>query len=90
MAIVRLKIDLSGTVGAEAWNNLRQFDEIESASFGPQFGSSGECKHGAKAPHLKGEWMAAEIRLRTPLLAQYAVAHYLEQNRVLDADVVEN
>ena len=26
---------------------------------------------------------------RLPLLAQYAVAHYLEQERVLDADVVE-
>jgi len=26
---------------------------------------------------------------QTPLLAQYAVSHYLEQPRVLDADVVE-
>jgi hypothetical protein len=33
--------------------------------------------------------MGAEIRVQTPLLAQYAVAHYLEQERVLDADVVE-
>jgi len=36
-----------------------------------------------------GEWIGAEIRLQTPLLAQYAVSHYLEQDRVLDADVVE-
>ena len=27
--------------------------------------------------------------LQTPLLAQYAVSHYLEQDRVLDADVVD-
>jgi hypothetical protein len=27
------------------------------------------------------------ITLRDPLLAQYAVSHYLEQDRVLDADV---
>jgi hypothetical protein len=27
--------------------------------------------------------------LQTPLLAQYAVSHYLEQDRVLDADVLE-
>ncbi len=87
MAIVRLKIDVSGTVGNEAWHKLRQYDEIQSAGFGPQFGSSGTCKHPANSPHLKGEWVGAEIRLQTPLLAQYAVAHYLEQNRVLDADV---
>lgn len=89
MATVRLKIDVSGTVGDEAWRQLKQFDEIQSAAFGPQFGCGGGCKHPATAPHAKGEWIGAEIRLQTPLLAQYAVSHYLEQNRVLDADVVE-
>lgn len=89
MAIVRLKIDVSGTRGDEAWTNLQQFDQIQSASFGPQFGSSGPCKHAVYEPHAKGEWIGAEIRLQTPLLAQYAVSHYLEQERVLDADVVE-
>ena len=89
MAKVRLKIDLSGTVGDEAWRQLKQFDEIQGAAFGPQFGSSGNCGHSASAPHPKGEWAGAEIRLQTPLLAQYAVSHYLEQERVLDADVVE-
>lgn len=90
MAIVKLKIDVSGTVGNEAWHKLRQFDEIQTASFGPQFGSSGPCNHAITSPHMKGEWVGAEIRLQTPLLAQYAVSHYLEQDRVLDADVVEN
>ena len=89
MSIVRLKIDVSGTVGDQAWRELRQFDEIQSAAFGPKFGSSGLCKHPANAPHTKGEWIGAEIRLQTPLLAQYAISHYLEQDRVLDADVVE-
>ena len=90
MAIVRLKIDVSGTVGDEAWRQLKQFDQIQSADFGPQFGSGGRCNHPLSAPHGKGEWIGAEIRLQTPLLAQYAVSHYLEQERVLDADVVEN
>ena len=45
--------------------------------------------HPANSPHGKGEWIGAEIRVQTPLLAQYAVSHYLEQGRVLDADVVE-
>jgi hypothetical protein len=89
MAIVKLKIDVSGTIGDEAWRNLKQYDEIQSASFGPQFGSSGTCQHAPGTPHAKGEWIGAEIKLQTPLLAQYAVSHYLEQDRVLDADVVE-
>ena len=86
MAKLRLKVDVSGTIGDEAWKNLRQYDEIKSAAFGPQFGSSG-CKHDASARHAKGEWIGAEIELQTPLLAQYAMSHYLEQERVLDADV---
>ncbi|MBV8476733.1 MAG: hypothetical protein JO266_11360 [Acidobacteria bacterium] len=89
VAIVKLKIDVSGTLGLEVWHNLRQFAEIQSARFGPRFGSSGDCKHPSDSPHPKGEWVGAEIRLATPLLAQYAVSHYLEQDRVLDADVAE-
>jgi hypothetical protein len=89
MAIVRLKIDVSGTKGDEAWRAIQQFDEIQSAAFGPKFGSSGPCKHAPDEPHKKGEWIGAEVRLQTPLLAQYAVSHYLEQPRVLDADVID-
>ena len=86
MAKVRLKIDVSGTVSDQAWRGIKQFDPIQSAEFGTQFGSSA-CKHPADAPHAKGEWIGALITLRDPLLAQYAVSHYLEQDRVLDADV---
>ncbi len=88
MATVRLKIDLAGTRGDEAWRGLQHFGEIQSASYGTEFGSSGPCKHPSDQSHTKGEWRGAEIRLQTPLLAQYAVSHYLEQPRVLDADVV--
>jgi len=86
-AVVKLRIDVAGTTGDEAWRRLRHFDEIQSASFGPQYGSSGECRHSPEAPHARGEWRGALIRLETPLLAQYAVSHYLEQERVIDADV---
>lgn len=89
MSLIRLKIDVAGTVGDEAWRELKQFDQIQNAAFGPKFGSSAPCHHSVDAPHRKGEWIGAEIRLQTPLLAQYAVSHYLEQDRVLDADVVE-
>jgi hypothetical protein len=89
MALVRLKIDVAGTIGDQAWRDLKQFDQIQNAAFGPKFGSGGPCNHPPHASHGKGEWVGAEIRVQTPLLAQYAVAHYLEQERVLDADVVE-
>lgn len=89
MSTVRLKIDVSGTTGDQAFRNLKPFDEMQSAAFGPAFGSSGDCKHPAGEPHPKGEWIGAEIKVKTPLLAQYAVSHYLEQDRVLDADVID-
>ena len=89
MPLVRLKIDVSGTVGDAAWRELKQFDQIQSAAFGPDYGASASCKPPPNAPHGKGEWIGAEIQVQTPLLAQYAVSHYLEQERVLDADVVE-
>ena len=99
MTVVKLKIDVSGTLGDAAFRNLQHFDQIESANFGPQFGygrtpktmspGAGACDHPASLPHPAGEWVGAEIRLQTPLLAQYAVSHYLHQERVLDADVIE-
>jgi hypothetical protein len=87
MVRVRLKIDVSGTVGDEAWRRIKQFDPIQHAVFGPDVGASGPCQHAPNAPHLQGEWTAAVISVANPLLAQYAVSHYLEQERVLDADV---
>ena len=89
MTAIRLKIDVSRTVGDQAFRDLKQFDESVSASFGPKFGSSGECKHAPDTPHARGEWIGAEVELQTPLLAQYAISHYLEQDRVLDADVAD-
>jgi hypothetical protein len=102
MSIVRLKIDVAGTAGDEAWREIKQFDQIQSADFGPQFGNGGippshaitaastvPPREARRNSYPKGAWIGAEIRLLTPLLAQYAVSHYLEQERVLDADVVE-
>jgi hypothetical protein len=102
MSTVRLKIDVSATVSDEAWREIQQFDQIQSANFGPHFGSGGLSpspvgtaassalpSEARRSPYPKGAWIGAEIKLQTPLLAQYAVSHYLEQERVLDADVVE-
>lgn len=88
MFTVKLTIDVSGSVGNEAWSRLCQFEPVEAAVFGDHLGSGGACNHLPDVPHQPGEWISAEIQVETPLLAQYAMAHYLEQDRVLDADVV--
>jgi hypothetical protein len=89
MPAVKLKIDVSGTVGDEAWRGLSAFDQMLSAHFGPEFGAGGPCRHAANAPHARGEWVGAKVVVANSLLAQYAVSHYLEQERVLDADIEE-
>ena len=55
MSTVRLRIDVSGTIGDQAWRTLQQFDPIQKAAFGPQFGSSGPEKHPPTEPHAKGD-----------------------------------
>jgi hypothetical protein len=87
MPLLKLRIDVSGTIGDEAWQSLRHFDEAEAGGFGPRYGSSGECAHPPGEPHSAGEWVGARVKIADPLLAQYAVSHYLEQERVLDVDV---
>lgn len=87
MATVRVKIDIAGTIGDEAWRGLRPFDQAQSAVYAAEQGGSGPCKHPAGTPHTAGEWRIARVTVATYLLAQYAVRHYLEQDRVLDADI---
>ncbi len=87
MPIVRLKIDLAGTVGEDAWRRLRHFGEAQAVFFGPEFGTSGPCLHPPDAPHARGEWRGAEVLVANRLMAEYAVSHYLEQDGVLDADI---
>jgi hypothetical protein len=89
MPVVKLKLDVGGTIGHEAWLALQQFPENQGAFFGPEFGASGVCRHPANIPHPKGEWIGAEVLVATSLLAQYAMSHYLEQDRVLDVDIEE-
>jgi hypothetical protein len=86
MPVVRLRIDISGSLGESAWRDIHQFRKAQAAFFGPEFGASGPCEHAPGAPHLRGEWWGAEILVASDLLAQYAITHYLEQERVLDAD----
>ncbi len=87
MAVLRLKIDVGGTRGDEAWNEIQQFQEIERASFGPQHGSSPNYERGAGVMHRDGEWCGAVVRFPADFVAQFAMPHYLEQKRVIDATI---
>lgn len=87
MPIVRVKLDVSGTLGDDAWRTLRPFEHAQQMAYGPAVGSSGPCGHPPEEPHRPGEWQAARITVPDHLLAQYAVRHFLEQQRVLDADI---
>ena len=85
MTRIRLRIDVAGTVGTQAWDQLRHYEEVAGGRFGPDEGSSGECRHLPDQPHLRGEWIGAVALVEKYLLAEYAVAHYLKQPRILDA-----
>jgi hypothetical protein len=87
MATVRVKIDVAGTLGDEAWRRIRPFDQAQAVVYGAEVGGSGACAHSPEEPHRAGEWRVARVTVPTYLLAQYAVRHYLEQDRVLDADI---
>ena len=84
---ISIKIDLGGTVENEAWESLKHFDEIVESDFGHQYGSSGPCRHPADRPHPPGEWRGAFIRVER-FLAEFALPHYLDQPRVLDAEIL--
>jgi hypothetical protein len=83
--IIRMKIDIGGTRGHEAWNGIRQFDDATSVRFGPEEGNSGKCQHSPGDPHYTGEWWGAVVVIDDNFLAEYALPHYLEQPRVMDA-----
>ena len=84
MRKLRLQIDISGTTGNEAWESLDHFSEIQSGHCSPEEGSSSPCRHEQGKPHLAGEWWGAVVTLES-FLAEYALPHYLNQPRVLDA-----
>lgn len=85
MTRIRLEIDIGGTVGTEAWDRMKHYEEATAGWFGPEEGSSGPCDHLPEEPHGEGEWCCGVVLVEQHLLAEYAIAHYLEQPRVKDA-----
>ncbi len=82
MRLVRVKVDISGTQEDEAWTAMSHFTEVEPRKQVFRL----FCGHDPKQQHPPGEWGEATLEFED-FIAEYAVAHYLKQPRVLDADV---
>jgi len=82
MKLVRVKVDISGTFGSEAWSSIRRFEEVEPRDEVFRL----FCGHGDDQLHAAGEWGEATLSYED-FIAEYAVAHYLKQPGVIDADV---
>jgi hypothetical protein len=82
MKLVRVKVNIGGTFGTEAWTSLRHFEEVEPhETIFRLF-----CGHAEDELHAPGEWGEATLAFED-FIAEYAVAHYLKQPGVIDADI---
>ena len=82
MKLVRVKVDIGATQGDQAWTNMRHFEEVEPhEEIFRLF-----CGHRPDQWHQPGEWGEATLKFED-FIAEYAVAHYLKQDRVIDADI---
>jgi len=80
--IVRVRVDIGGTQGDQAWASLRHFEEVEPCEATFRL----FCGHGPNELHRPGEWGEATLKFED-FIAEYALAHYLRQKSVIDADV---
>ena len=82
MKLVRVKVDIGGTHGDEAWTKMRHFEEVDP----PETVFRLFCGHDPDALHADGEWGEATLKFED-FIAEYAVAFYVKQRGVIDADV---
>ena len=82
MKLVRVRVDIGGTLGDEAWTGMRHFEEVEPREAVFRL----FCGHGPDKQHTDGEWGEATLQFED-FIAEYAVAFYLKQRGVIDADV---
>ena len=82
MKLVRVKVDIEGTYGDAAWTSMPHFEEVEPREAIFRL----FCGHQPHELHEPGEWGEATLKFED-FIAEYAVAHYLKQPGVIDADV---
>ena len=82
MKLVRVKVDIGVTHGDEVWTGMPHFEEVEPR--GTVFRLF--CGHDPDELHPEGEWGEATLKFED-FIAEYAVAFYVKQRGVIDADV---
>ncbi|MBI3696913.1 MAG: hypothetical protein HY238_19025 [Acidobacteria bacterium] len=82
MKLVRVKVDIGGTRRDDAWTGMRHFEEVEPREAVFRL----FCGHNPDELHPEGEWGEATLKFED-FIAEYAVAFYLKQRGVIDADV---
>ena len=82
MKLVRVKVDIAGTYRDDAWVGLPHFEEVEPREAVFRL----FCGHEPNELHPEGEWGEATLQFED-FIAEYAVAFYLKQPGVIDADV---
>ena len=82
MKLVRVKVDIGGTRGDEAWTALRKFEEVPPHEEVFRL----FCGHHPGRPHDPGEWGEATLKFED-FIAEYALAHYIKQKGVIDAAI---
>ena len=85
---MKLTIDVSGSVAMRRGAGSVSSNRLSLPFSATVWKVLAHATTGGTCPTPPGEWISAKIQVETSLLAQYAMAHYLEQDRVLDADVV--
>ena len=74
MKLVRVKVDIGGTYGPEAWTSMRHFEEVETREEVFRL----FCGHEPHQLHDPGEWGEATLKFEE-FIAEYALAHFMKQ-----------
>ncbi len=82
MKLVRVKLDIAGTQGDQVWKDMQHYEEVEPRQCVFRL----FCGHGANEIHGPGEWGEATLSFED-FIAEYALAHYLRQPRVINAEI---
>ncbi len=80
MKKIYLELDVSGTLGDDAWNEIEQPKGFISADF--QGTGDVACDHTAKKKHSEGEWREVLVRVEAPCFEE-AVDYYKKNDRIL-------
>jgi hypothetical protein len=79
-----LEVDVSGTLGDDAWVDLEQPKGFIDGGITKESSQSG-CNHPIDLPHSEGEWREAWVQIED-LHVEDAIRFYKEKERVLSVE----